>query len=99
MPFRTAQKDVILLAIRHKRPYKYRMKTVNRQIIDTWIKQNRPDGIAKLANKSLVPSNTIAKVRVGNVPRSELIRGALAEALDVKESELFPDKSEDQKAS
>lgn len=90
MPYVTALKVVNMLAKRHKRPYKCRMKTVNRSIIDKWIKKNGPDGIAKLANKSLVPSNTIAKVRVGKVPKSELIRDALARALDVLESDLFP---------
>lgn len=76
------------------------MKTVNRTIIDEWIKENGPDGMSKLAVKSKVPSNTISKVRVGMVPKSELIRDALSRALSVSEAELFPTVgAEEKKAS
>lgn len=75
------------------------MKTVNRTIIDKWIKKNGPDGISKLANKSMVPSNTISKVRTGVVPKSDLIRNALAGALEVSESDLFPSVGAGEKKS
>jgi hypothetical protein len=64
--------------------------TVNRQIIDEWIKTNGPDGLSKLATKSKVPSSTIGRARRGIVPRSILIREALAEALESTEQAVFP---------
>lgn len=65
-------------------------RTVNRTIIDEWIRLNGPDGLSKLATKSRVPSQTISRARTGKVPRSDLIREALAGALDVTEDKLFP---------
>lgn len=65
-------------------------RTVNREIIDNWIRANGPDGLSKLALKSRVPSNTIARIRTGKVPRSVLIREALAGALECSEDAVFP---------
>jgi transcriptional regulator with XRE-family HTH domain len=66
------------------------MKTVNRALIDAWVEKNAPDGVIKLAQKSKVSRHSIAHIRIGKVPRSELIRDALAIAIGVSEVELFP---------
>jgi transcriptional regulator with XRE-family HTH domain len=65
-------------------------KTVSRPIIDAWVSRNSPDGVAKLALKSRVSISTIAKIRLGYVPKKEGTRCLLARALNVAEAELFP---------
>lgn len=68
------------------------MKTVQRQLIDEWIHENGPDGLAKLAITSGVSSSMISKIRTGRVPYRPLTRRALAQALGVSEGELFPEE-------
>lgn len=62
---------------------------VNRELIDQWIYENRPDGLSKLAVVSGVPSDTVAKARRGKVP-SKIQRQKLAEALKHEEEKVFP---------
>ena len=67
------------------------MKTkVNRDLIDKWIKDAYPNGLYKLSEVSGIPAHSIAKIRLGWVPKNPLRRNDLAEALGVTESELFP---------
>lgn len=66
-------------------------RTVNRRLIDVWIKMNRPHGLDKLAQKSEIPCASISKMRQGRAPLNIHTRRRLAAALDVKESELFPE--------
>jgi len=66
------------------------IRRVNRAVIDWWVLENGPDGVAKLAAASGVSSSMISKIRTGRVPVRPLTRRALAQALDVEESELFP---------
>jgi transcriptional regulator with XRE-family HTH domain len=66
-------------------------KIVNRPIIDNWIKENSPDGVAKLAMKSGVSTHQIVRVRLGNVPKSLKRQEKLAKALAVKVESLFPE--------
>jgi len=74
-------------------------KRVHRQLIDTWVQENGPDGVSKLALKSGVSSSMISKVRVGRVPFKIITRRALAVAIGVEESALFPDVRGRSKAS
>ncbi len=69
-----------------------RMKQkVNRELIDQWIKDAYPNGLYKLSEKSGIPMGSITQIRIGAfVPKAPDRRRKLAEALGVKESELFP---------
>lgn len=64
-------------------------KKVNREPIDKWINENYPDGQAKLGRKSQVSSNSIAKIRLGWVPKNRDARMRLAKALGVEHDTLF----------
>lgn len=64
-------------------------RQVNRKIFDTWIEDNSPDGLSKLAVNSNVSSSTIGTIRRGHVP-TKPVRRALAAAMNRTEDELFP---------
>jgi transcriptional regulator with XRE-family HTH domain len=70
-------------------------------MIDSWISKNGPDGLAKLALKSKFSSHTLGRIRRGIVPRSILVREALAGALGCTEEIVFPviGVTEDKQAS
>ena len=69
-------------------------RRVKRELIDQWVFENGPDGVAKLAVKSGVSSSLISKIRVGRVPVKPITKRALAKAMGVKEEDLFPLKEE-----
>lgn len=75
------------------------MSKVRRELIDTWVKANKPDGIGKLARKTEIPSTSLQKIRAGRALVSPLYRKALAQVLGVKESELFPSDQGKSRAS
>ncbi|MFV8250272.1 hypothetical protein ACNQKQ_12990 [Bdellovibrio bacteriovorus] len=62
---------------------------VNKQILNEWIEANNPGGLKKLAKNSDVSTRTIASVRLGVVPKSLLIRSALAKAVGSSIETLF----------
>jgi hypothetical protein len=66
-------------------------KTVNRDIIDDWIDQNGPNGLARLSIESGVSPSTIGYARRGVAPKKDRTRLKLARAVGVAESILFPD--------
>ncbi len=66
------------------------MRTVRRELIDSWISEAGKNAVTKLSIKSDVPHSSIEKIRAGRVPKDRDIRERLAKALGVKESELFP---------
>lgn len=66
------------------------MRVVNRTIIDEWVTENGPDGIARLAVRSGISSSMISKVRVGRVPTKRNTRRDIALAIGVTEEQLFP---------
>jgi hypothetical protein len=73
-------------------------RRVNRRLIDLWVLENAPDGIARLAIKARLSSSLLTKVRSsGRVPTKPTDRRRLAEAIGVAEDELFP--LADEKAS
>jgi transcriptional regulator with XRE-family HTH domain len=76
-------------------------KRVVREHIDRWIKDAYPNGLYKLSEKTGIPMGSIAQIRIGAfIPKAPDRRKKLAEALGVKESELFPeDKSGKSRAS
>jgi len=67
-------------------------RSVDRDLIDAWIYENRPDGISRLAVESGVPSDTIAKARRGKAP-AKIQRQRLATTLNQPEDVLFPLRS------
>jgi len=71
---------------------------VNRELIDKWIEDNSPDGIGKLGMLSKIPTNSLAKLRLGWVPKDILKRESLARVLGVAHDELFF-STEDSEAS
>lgn len=71
-------------------------RRVERSLIDRWIDKNGPDGLLELAKTSGVSSSTIAKARVGYVPKKQVTRNRLCEALKVSENRLFPPTSADE---
>jgi transcriptional regulator with XRE-family HTH domain len=67
------------------------VRRTNRQIIDDWIDQNSPGGLAKLASESGVSDSLISKIRAtGEAPKTPRKRKRLAVFLNVAEDELFP---------
>lgn len=73
-------------------------RRVNRQIIDNWVLDNAPDGVARLAIKAGLSSSLLSKVRSsGRVPTRPTDRRRLAQAIGVTEDDLFP--LADEKAS
>jgi hypothetical protein len=65
-------------------------RKVNADIIHEWIKQNGPDGMFRLAQKSGVSAWTIARVKTGYVPKKPITRRLLVDALETTEQALFP---------
>jgi hypothetical protein len=66
-------------------------KTVKREYIDEWIKEAYPNGLYKLSEKTKIPVNSLTKIRLGTwIPRNPERLKALADALGVEESVLFP---------
>lgn len=65
-------------------------RTVRKDLISQWIKEQERDGVRVLAEITDIPTSSIHKIRAGRVPKDPLKRAALAEALGVSESELFP---------
>jgi transcriptional regulator with XRE-family HTH domain len=68
-------------------------RTVNKTLLKVWLKQNGPkieDGIENLAKKSRTSASTVTKVKSGYVPRKDITRILLANAIGVAEDELFP---------
>jgi len=74
-------------------------KQVNRAPIDEWIKNAYPNGLYKLSEASNIPVNSLAKIRLGWVPKNPVKRTDLAVVLGVQESELFPAKAGSNRAS
>ena len=66
-------------------------RKVDRTLIDRWVDEHGPDGLLRLAVKSGVSTSTIAKARLGQVPRRFRTRHALCKVLGVPESALFPE--------
>ncbi len=66
------------------------MSKVRKELIDKWVRANKPDGIAKLARETEIPSGSLQKIRAGRDLLDPLKRKSLARVLGVKESELFP---------
>jgi hypothetical protein len=75
------------------------MSKARREIIDRWVKANKPDGIGKLARESEIPTGSLSKIRAGRPLQNPLLRRSLARALGVKESELFPSDQGKSRAS
>jgi len=65
-------------------------KRVERSIFDIWIDRHGPDGLLRLAERSGVSSSTIAKARLGYIPRRQRTRSMLCKAMGVSENKLFP---------
>lgn len=65
-------------------------RTVKKELISRWIKQQERDGLRVLSERSKIPTGSISKIRSGRAPKSPLIREALAAAIGVTEAELFP---------
>ncbi len=80
--------------------YSLRMsRTVRKELISAFIKKQERDGIRVLSELSKIPTSSISKIRAGRVPKDPLKREALAEALGVEESELFPSAKGKSRAS
>lgn len=68
--------------------------------MDNWIKENKPDGIAKLARAARIPSTSLQKVRQGRTLVDPDARKRVADVLGGEESALFSEgKSEKSRAS
>lgn len=65
-------------------------RTVKKELIRSWIKKQERDGVKALSDRSNITTSSILKIRAGRVPKDPLKRKALAEAIGVSESELFP---------
>lgn len=65
-------------------------RRVERHYIDKWVNEKYPDAITKLAIASGIPASSIAKIRLGRVPKSQDDRQRLSKALSLKEDVLFP---------
>lgn len=65
-------------------------RKIERKLIDRWVENHTPDGLLKLAQKSGVSSSTIARARIGDVPKKPITRQRLAKAVDATEDQLFP---------
>ena len=74
------------------------IRRVNRVLIDAWVDEAAPGGVAKLFSKSGISTATIEKVRQGHVP-STPTKKALASAIGVTVDELFPLAERSRKAS
>ncbi len=71
------------------------MRRVNRPLIDHWIHNHMPDGVAHLAVASKVSSDSIRKSRAsGLAPRKLSTCYALSKALGVDIDVAFPDDGE-----
>lgn len=68
-------------------------KRVKRALIDQWTHKNYPNGLYKLSVKSGIPASSLAKIRLGWVPKNERRLKDLADALEVSEDELLEDAS------
>jgi hypothetical protein len=64
------------------------MSKVRRELIDSWIKANKPNGIDKLAYAAGIPSGSLMHIRQGRGLVNPYARARLAAALGVSESEL-----------
>lgn len=67
-------------------------EAVNTKLLKRWLEANEPQAVEKLAVSSRVSSTLIRKIMKGHAPRNGAIRWALAEALKVPETDLFPPK-------
>ncbi len=65
--------------------------SVNREAIDNWIYEHRPDGLSRLAVASGLTSDAIGRARRGKVP-SKIQRQKLAETLNLPVEVVFPAK-------
>lgn len=74
-------------------------RTVRRELIDSWISEAGRNGLTKLSNKSNVPASSLSKIRTGRVPKDRDQREALASAIGVEESVLFPPARGNSRAS
>lgn len=74
-------------------------KRVERKILDKWIDMHGPDGLLELARASGVSSSTIAKARLGFIPKKHSTRDRLCKALNVSEAKLFPSVGADEGAA
>jgi hypothetical protein len=65
-------------------------RRVERSYIDQFIENNGPDGLLEYAKAARVSSSTIAKARIGFVPKKRITREAMAGPLGIDEDQLFP---------
>lgn len=65
-------------------------RRVEQTLIEQYIEQNQPSGLATLSEKSSVAVSYIKMIRMGVVPPKVLYRRALAGAIGVSEDDLFP---------
>lgn len=65
-------------------------RTVNTAIIITWVQEHGPDGLVRLALKAQVSHSLLTRVRVGVVPKKPFTRRLIAEAMGLKEDDVFP---------
>lgn len=65
-------------------------KRVERQHIDKWLDENYPNAVTKLSMACGITANTIAKIRLGRVPKNQDARRRLSEAIGIHVDALFP---------
>lgn len=65
-------------------------RRVERKYIDSWIAENSPNGMAKLALQAGVSTGLIGKAREGYAPRKAGSRLMFCRVLDIAEDVLFP---------
>jgi transcriptional regulator with XRE-family HTH domain len=82
---------IFLIAKDHEScTFRHMNKRINRNLIDSWIDKNGPDGLLVLAQQSGVSASTITKARIGIIPKKYVTRDRLCKAIGVNEDQLFP---------
>lgn len=75
-------------------------RRVNRPLLDSWIEQNGPDGVSRLAVESKVSADTIKRSRAsGMAPKKLSTCLLISGVLGVNVDELFPQENTRDKAS
>jgi transcriptional regulator with XRE-family HTH domain len=69
---------------------------VDIEILNSWIANNGPDGVAKLAVGAGLSTATIQRARTGRVPKKIATRKAICSFMKISESELFPEQEDNQ---
>lgn len=75
------------------------MSKLRKRLMDEYIKENKPDGIRKLAEATGIPTGSLQKIRQGREIQDELKRASLARVLNASESALFPSSKGKSRAS